>query len=309
MKIKKIVTYFKQSTIAADALRKLTPFKLIQSIETRWNSMYNMLQRFILLPKEIASVLLNILGSPDMLTAVELQLANEIVEVLCPVEKATREVCGQKFVTMSKVIPLISCIKNRIETLENTLKTPTTLALVDRLKKSVSSRFQHIENNYIMTVSTILDPRFKEMHFTPLASATAINHIARWMKESIQMDNGNHSTSESGVEIQKSDLSDDLWSFHDQLLKDKTNRFVQRNEDELPTDLKHYISQSLLDQKSDVLRYWLKECNSVYPTLSLIATKYLAVVATSVPSERLFSIAGNIMTEYRSQLSPTHLQQ
>lgn len=34
-KIKKIVTFFKQSIIAADALRKLTHFKLIQSIDTR----------------------------------------------------------------------------------------------------------------------------------------------------------------------------------------------------------------------------------------------------------------------------------
>lgn len=41
-KIKRIVTYFKQSTIAADALRRLTHLKLIQSIDTRWNSTFAM---------------------------------------------------------------------------------------------------------------------------------------------------------------------------------------------------------------------------------------------------------------------------
>jgi len=48
---------------------------------------------------------------------------------------------------------------------------------------------------------------------------------------------------------------------------------------------------------------------SVYPTLSIIARKYLAVVGTSVPSERLFLRAGNILTDSRNRLSPNHLQE
>lgn len=75
-KIKRIVTYFKQSTIAVDALRRLTHLKLIQSIDTRWNSTFAMLLRFISLSKKVGSILLNIPGSPDMLTASKLQLAN-----------------------------------------------------------------------------------------------------------------------------------------------------------------------------------------------------------------------------------------
>ena len=47
---------------------------------------------FILLSKEIASILLSIPESPVMLTAVELQLANEIVKGLCPFQAATWEV-------------------------------------------------------------------------------------------------------------------------------------------------------------------------------------------------------------------------
>lgn len=51
VKVKSIVTYFKQSVKAADELRKAqpvqTPLKLIQEVSTRWNSMYYMLERFI----------------------------------------------------------------------------------------------------------------------------------------------------------------------------------------------------------------------------------------------------------------------
>lgn len=121
-KVKKIVTYFKQSTIAANALRKATHFKLIQSVDTRWNSTFAMLVRFISLSKEVGSILLSIPESPEMLTASEMQLSNEIVEVLQPLEKVTRELCGEQFVTASKVIPLINCLKNKYDKLHASLK-------------------------------------------------------------------------------------------------------------------------------------------------------------------------------------------
>lgn len=54
-KIKDIVTYFKRSVIAADQLRLNLNLKLIQSVDTRWNSTYNMLERFMQLSEKISS--------------------------------------------------------------------------------------------------------------------------------------------------------------------------------------------------------------------------------------------------------------
>ncbi|EZA55665.1 hypothetical protein X777_04307 [Ooceraea biroi] len=81
-----------------------------------------------------------------------------------------------------------------------------------------------------------------------------------------------------------------------------------RNEDKMPTDLKHYLDQPMIDRKKNLICYWINFA-SVYPTLSVIAKKYLAIVATSVPSERLFSRTGNILTDSRNRLSSDHLQQ
>lgn len=46
-KVKSIVTSFKKSVILSDKLRELSDLKLIQSVDTRWNSTLDMLNRFI----------------------------------------------------------------------------------------------------------------------------------------------------------------------------------------------------------------------------------------------------------------------
>ena len=53
---------------------------------------------------------------------------------------------------------------------------------------------------------------------------------------------------------------------------------------------------------------WWKTNNIRFPVLSKLARKYLAIPATSTPSERLFSEAGNIMTIKKTQLAPNMLK-
>lgn len=144
-----------------------------------------------------------------MLTASELQLANEIVKVLQPLEKLTRELYGEQFVTAGKIIPLINCLKNKNEELHGSLKTQIAPSLVDRLQNSISMRFGQIENNYIMAVSTILDSRFKKLHFNQsLACSHAIGRIAGWMRELDQTNVSNNVVAETKMVI--SDKTDDL---------------------------------------------------------------------------------------------------
>lgn len=50
------------------------------------------------------------------------------------------------------------------------------------------------------------------------------------------------------------------------------------------------------------LHLW-NNIQTVYPNLSKLAIKYLSVVATSVPSERLFSKAGSTLSNKRNRLT------
>ncbi|CAI6358828.1 unnamed protein product [Macrosiphum euphorbiae] len=181
-KIKSIVTSFKQSVAASDELRKLCDFKLKQSVPTRWNSIYFMMDRFILCSNHIASVLINIRRGPEMLTADEIDITKEMLLVLKPMEVATRELCGQKYVTGSTVIPLINCLIKKTESID--LTHPTALTLKRAMLDNLNYRFGRMEERSLLSISTILDPRFKTIHLNnALASSRAIKFIKNQINE------------------------------------------------------------------------------------------------------------------------------
>lgn len=54
--------------------------------------------------------------------------------------------------------------------------------------------------------------------------------------------------------------------------------------------------------------HWWAAHQHIYPNLCKIAHKYLCVVATSVPSEQLFSTAGNVFSVKCSALLPENVE-
>lgn len=57
---------------------------------------------------------------------------------------------------------------------------------------------------------------------------------------------------------------------------------------------------------ADTLTWW-QQNEGRFDALKILARKYLPVPATSAPSERVFSLAGNICSRRRASLSSDHL--
>ena len=67
-----------------------------------------------------------------------------------------------------------------------------------------------------------------------------------------------------------------------------------------------YIRHAPISFNDDPLLWW-KNNESRYPTIASLARQYLAIPASSTPSERIFSTCGNILTKKRNKLNDEHL--
>jgi len=63
-----------------DELHKVCEYKLKQSVPTRWNSVYFMLNRFIICSENIAPAMVKFPKGPPMLSGSELFTAKEIIQ-------------------------------------------------------------------------------------------------------------------------------------------------------------------------------------------------------------------------------------
>lgn len=304
-KIRAIVTYFKQSVAASDLLRKAqdsqTPLRLIQSVPTRWNSKYYMLERFLKLYEFVAAILIKNPKSPEMITALELKKVKEVLNILGPIEAVSREMCGEKYLTASKVIPIINCLCKQLENFKPA--TEDVLALKTLTISELSNRFGCIESNKIYAVSTILDPRFKRLHFnSPISCANAVTFINQTIQTNKKKITNDDFINENQTNItNSSETLNSVWAYHETLAQKFTEQHHEVNKGDIEFEFKVYLTSQTMSLNSDPLLYWNGNSSSS-EILKELAKKFISIVATSVPSERLFSEAGNILTQSRNRL-------
>ncbi|CAH1104399.1 unnamed protein product [Psylliodes chrysocephalus] len=301
-KVKVIVTYFKHSVAASDELRKAQPqenkLKLIQSVPTRWNSTFYMIERYLMLYKYLVPILLNTPKSPPITDSNEIEALKEILLVLKPIEAVSKEISGEQYITSSKIIPLVNCLKQQLNNVSP--KTEQGKNILELTKNEILKRFGSVESVKLLACSTFLDPRFKKIHFNnPEAVAQTINNINNLCKEFIESSKNEQLEQTVSDDATRNTQSFGLWTFHETLAKKSSVTGTDSTKGELFHELKLYMHQPLTELKTDPLDYWK---SSGLKVLKEIAYKYLLTVGSSVPCERLFSKAGNIMTERPNRL-------
>jgi len=120
LKARKIVAHFKSSTTARERLLVVQNqmgkpnHKLIQEVETRWNSTYAMLERLFDQREPVGAALVTLKTSLISLTSEEYQTVNECLSVMCRFSEASTELSEEKRVSGSKVIPLIKMLRHAV---------------------------------------------------------------------------------------------------------------------------------------------------------------------------------------------------
>ncbi|CAB3224851.1 unnamed protein product [Arctia plantaginis] len=303
-KLKTIVTWFKQSNTASNELRKATEkeTKLIQEVSTRWNSTYYMIERFLELRIVINDIIFRHRTAPPMLNASELSVLSSVLLVLRPLEAATKEISGDRNCTSSKVIPLVHCLVLKIQPLQ--LEDSLANELKSFVLNEIEKRMGAIERVTPLAIATVLDPRYKKIHFRDaLACSTAVAKIKDLMKNTTQ--NVEMSESDSD-QSEKQEESFSLWDHHHKLVSKswKSSQSDDAISDELSIYLRSPVSGRL---NENPLEIW-QDLKIQFPKLYKIAFKYLTIVGTSVPSERLFSKAAQIVNQQRNRMKAIETQ-
>jgi len=100
----------------------------------------------------------------------------------------------------------------------------------------------------------------------------------------------------------KSSLSDllDVYIVKEEKVPPKSALAIAQEE------ISNYLQENVkgTSMETDPLSWW-KNYEGTYPLLAQVAKEYLVVPATSVPCERVFSTAGDIVRAERSSLKPT----
>ncbi|CAG9831131.1 unnamed protein product [Diabrotica balteata] len=312
-KMKTVVTWFKQSIIAADELRaaqksNTVQYSLKQSVPTRWNSVYYMIKRFLELREYVNIIINNHTTAPLMLTARELSDLSKIKSLLEPLEAVTTEISGEHFPTGSTIIPIVYHLIKKTEEInvdDSDLGTVFKEKLVQQIKKRLGSA----EQVAVLAKATVLDPRFKKLYFSnPLNCAKAVEHILIDLKTINPTET--ETTINENLNTAQSNTSDkfNLWSNHQSIVEEHlASTSTVTTETESSSEISLYLRTPVVPLNTNPLEWW-KNHKDMYSNLYKITKQYLCVIATSVPSERLFSKASQVLTERRNRLSGNKLQ-
>ncbi|KAK4328281.1 hypothetical protein Pmani_001306 [Petrolisthes manimaculis] len=304
-KCNSVVTYFHHSTKAMDKLREiqqqinLPMHKLINSVVTRWNSVFYMLERIVEQNQAITTALCVLGRSTMCLCEEELEKIKDMITALRPYEEVTRELSAEKFVSISKVIPLSTLLLTSSSDLS---KKDNEVAC--QLAQQCKKRFMNIEQNYPLAASTWFDPRFKSLTFKN-------NDNIKVTKEKII-----HELQKMKPVPAPTDLDDSpavppeekggIWTMFDQAKKKNQEQRTSSSMVDAHIEMRMYGDEQLMSRETDPLEWWRsrEECLKFS---SKLARKYLGIVATSVPSERLFSKAGQLISDRRASLKPKNV--
>ncbi|XP_008555663.2 E3 SUMO-protein ligase ZBED1-like [Microplitis demolitor] len=216
----------------------------------------------------------------ESISGTEWSKINCSLKVMKPLYDAIQISCGVKYPTLSMVKPLLFGTTNGLNSIEFDYDDASEMGkeFVDNILNGLEVKFCKVDRDIIFKKSTYLDPRFLMLD-DDLQELNVLNREP----------SGNQYTG--------------FRSFMKKPTVNTREKNLETLRVEISQEMVVYLNCRLINPQQDPLIWWQQEKNK-YPQLSLMARKYLGVPCTSAESERLFSTAGDILSDKRTSLSP-----
>nr|XP_048704291.1 uncharacterized protein LOC125635926 [Caretta caretta] len=154
------------------------------------------------------------------------------------------------------------------------------------------TKFKEGTNVRFLKITTALDPRFTNLKCLPKSER---DEVWSMLSEVLKEQHSNSETTEPKPPKKKINLL---------LVASDSND--ESEHASVCTALDHYRAEPLLSMNACPLEWWLKH-EGTYKSLTHLAHKYLAMRATTMPCEHLFSVSGDIVNKKWAGLSPANV--
>ena len=294
-----------------------------QDVSTRWNSTYDMIERVLEQQLAVSAVLLQRRNLVHLeISPNEWRILEDIVQLLRPFKIATLHLSGEKYPTISALGPLLGEIKKKVAA--DVSDSVVIREFKRALRDDINSRYQHPDIQMLLNKASYLDPRFKSLtHLSSFQQSEVSDAI---LQELIELENDSDDGSESDAEREPNNESNDesndecstaeprkkkaknalLDMLGDSFIVQAAATCTSTHEDMIHAEVLRYKSETTIPLDQYPLEWWCAH-SCVFPNISKLARKYLCIVATSVPSEQVFSTAGNIVSVKRASLLPENV--
>lgn len=168
---RRMVTLFRSSTTAKERLTSMQVqmnrpvLKVIQEVDTRWNSTFLMLQRLYDERQTVGAALASLRTDVHPLSSEDYDIIEACLKVLYPFYMATIEMSQEKRVSGSMVIPLIKMLTYSTHEILGKTTNVTAVQLGQNVLATLTHKFDTLESSSRLSLATLLDPRFKTIGF------------------------------------------------------------------------------------------------------------------------------------------------
>lgn len=302
-KVKDIVAFFHHSVKASDRLAQLQKQhnqpvkKLIQDVETRWNSTYYMTERYLEQNGLVTTTLCLLHKNALCLTDDEITLLQSTVNASEQFEEATKEMSTEKVTYLSKIIPMVKGLQGFLNSCVD-----TDNQIGRQLIRQMERRFSVIQGDFFLGASTFLDPRFKRVPFGDISNSKSTEErLVSLMKSEEEAEPSTSQKPTKPLNIMPQERKKNFWSdFDNKIMEQMSHTSSQPNAGPY-IEMRRYLEEPHIHREDDPLAWW-KEHATLFPKLQSLAKRFLCIPASSVPSERLFSKAGELISHRRSSL-------
>ncbi|CAF1124545.1 unnamed protein product [Didymodactylos carnosus] len=296
LSVKAIVNHVKRSHKQAQLRHKLQSFS-----DTRFNGVFVMTKSILTVYDELTDTVQD--EMKNKLSDIDKSLLQFICSYLKNFNDVTEGLSADQNPTIYEVIPLHQMLVHSSLTTTDNTEAPNSLK--EYIGKELLSNWIITDEHYLCVILHPLLTNFQTLPDFKQHSYAVLQNKIKKVRNS-----DNNTTQPIDSSATSSSSSPTYMATNDNRRSLLSNFFDTINLNSVPKDEFHlYIESTVTFGKDEtVLDYWKKN-ETVYPTISKIAKRILAIPATDTSAERLFSQSGNTVTNRRTRLGTDKVNQ